>query len=243
MYSKVFFHKWLLKLFLRLPIPSKKAPHKLNQQGFTLLEGLIVMIMIGVLSAIAAPSWLGFINRQRLNKANDAVLAALQEAQREAKRQKLTYSASFRLNQGVLEVAIYRAKQPNGESAVPSNWRRLVQDLDIKPGQILLGSNITNENSVTGAGNVIYTLQGANSATNKPMTITFDHFGMLDLQVRTRNEGLTQQQDTKLGGTKGLIIALAIPRANTNQPSNTKRCVAVKTLMGSMQTNKDSNCD
>ncbi|NJL65366.1 MAG: type II secretion system protein [Methylacidiphilales bacterium] len=50
---------------------------------------LVVVIIIGILSAIAAPTWLAFTNRQRINKVNDVVLSTLQEAQREAKKLKL----------------------------------------------------------------------------------------------------------------------------------------------------------
>src|SRR6056297_242976 len=65
-----------------------------NQQdaGFTAAEVIIVALIVGVLGAIAAPGWLGFVNRQRLNKANDAVLSALQQAQREAIRTKRNHS-------------------------------------------------------------------------------------------------------------------------------------------------------
>ena len=64
--------------------------------GFTLIETMIVLVMVGILSAIAAPSWINFINQRRVNAANDAVSRMLQDAQREAKNQKLSYSVSFK---------------------------------------------------------------------------------------------------------------------------------------------------
>lgn len=67
------------------------------------------MVVIGILAAIAAPSWITFTNRQRVNAANDAVLSALQDAQRDAKRTKRSYSVSFGTNNNVPEVAIHFA--------------------------------------------------------------------------------------------------------------------------------------
>lgn len=57
-----------------------------NNQGFTLIETLIVVIIIGILSAIAAPGLLGMLNRNKVNTALDEVQGALREAQREAMR-------------------------------------------------------------------------------------------------------------------------------------------------------------
>lgn len=57
-----------------------------NNQGFTLIETLTVIIIIGILSAIAAPGLLGMLNRNKVNSALDEVQGALREAQREAMR-------------------------------------------------------------------------------------------------------------------------------------------------------------
>ena len=57
-----------------------------NSQGFTLIETLIIVIIIGILSAIAAPSFLSMFNKNKVNNALVQVRGTLQEAQREAMR-------------------------------------------------------------------------------------------------------------------------------------------------------------
>lgn len=66
--------------------------------GFTLIELLVVIIMAGALAAIAAPSWLAFMNRQRVNAAQDQAFQALRKAQANAIREKRSWEVSFREN-------------------------------------------------------------------------------------------------------------------------------------------------
>jgi prepilin-type N-terminal cleavage/methylation domain-containing protein len=91
--------------------------------GFSLIEIITTMFMIGVLSAIVAPSWLAFIKTRHLNVAQDQVYRAMRLAQSQAKKEKLTYHASFREQNNIVQWAVHPS------TIAPSNakWN----DLDV----------------------------------------------------------------------------------------------------------------
>lgn len=61
-------------------------------KGFTLIEVITAVIILGVLAAIAAPNFLGLLNRNRLNHGLNEVEGAVREAQRLAIRRGKTCS-------------------------------------------------------------------------------------------------------------------------------------------------------
>ena len=199
-----------------------KVPPKLlqNQAGYTLLELLVTLGLLTAIVAIAAPSWLGFVQQRRVNAAKDAVLRALQDAQSKAKTQKLSYSVSFRTQNRVPEVAVY----PGSATTPPNNsWKQLGDQLSLQPGQIWIGTNVapTQSNTATGSVNTI--------DQNGVKVVTFDNSGALPTTINTNL------------GTQGLIIAVGAALRNSNPPqaiASTRRCVKISTLLGSIQTGK-----
>jgi len=71
------------------------------------------MIIVGVVSAIAAPGWLQFVNVQRLNTAQSQIYQAMLEAKSNALREKRTWQVSIREVNEQVQWAVHRADSEN----------------------------------------------------------------------------------------------------------------------------------
>ena len=83
--------------------------HKNYELGFTLIEKLIVLVIIGIASAIAAPSWLYFLDNWRVNDAVDRILQAKREAQTKADRNNQTWQVSLKIDKDLVKYAVHPA--------------------------------------------------------------------------------------------------------------------------------------
>lgn len=90
--------------------------------GYTLVEFLVIVVVIGIMSAIAAPSWLSLLNRLRLNAAQAEALSVIREAQASAKREKRNWEASFRKNNQRVQWSVH----PESESQDNWKWNDLI---------------------------------------------------------------------------------------------------------------------
>jgi prepilin-type N-terminal cleavage/methylation domain-containing protein len=129
-----------------------------SNSGFTLVETLIVVVTLGILAAIAAPSWLTFVNTRRLNVAQDEVYRAMRQAQSQAKKQKLTWQVSFRQQNNIVQWAVHQAKTEQFIPETVISNDKLWNNLD---SNIRIDSETTlRKQSVSGAWRVIYNYQG-----------------------------------------------------------------------------------
>jgi prepilin-type N-terminal cleavage/methylation domain-containing protein len=108
-------------------LPSKPLPSA--TAGYTLLELIIAMIMVGVMSAIAAPGWLRFVNVQRLNTAQSQIYQAMQTAKSNALRDKLTWQVSIREVNEQVQWAVHRADTDFIPPGV--QWHNLDQEIQV----------------------------------------------------------------------------------------------------------------
>lgn len=151
----------ILNTLIRLRL--NKAMTK--EQGFTLIEVIVVVIILGVLAAIAAPSWFNFINRQKLITSNDQVYQAMQEAKSNAKRDKLTWQASFRettvSGETIVQWAVHKT---DSNTFIPSSgvqWNDFDQNLAVSTSDTTLDDSQTECPSTGNCWRVKFDYNGA----------------------------------------------------------------------------------
>jgi prepilin-type N-terminal cleavage/methylation domain-containing protein len=176
--------------------------------GFTLLEFIVVMAIIGILAAIVAPSWATFMNKQRVDAAENQALQAMREAQFKAKQEKQTWEASFR-------------QEGEGE---PVQWS--VHRLGEDPAW----NNLTESNADTITIYESYTNLNNDQCEAGDYCVQFQDRGVVDEDWR--------DAQNQWGRELGRITFTSV-NTGDNGP---KRCAVVSTILGSIRSDSDDEC-
>lgn len=135
-------------------LTRKASPPHLSTAGFTLIEALVVVIMIAVLMSIAAPGWLAFANRQRVNSVRDAALQVLRTTQTQAQQRRETHVITVDAS---ADIPTLRTGTENSDG-----FANVLGSDQIQPGSIQLQAFLLDENNSWISTNTIaFNYQGA----------------------------------------------------------------------------------
>lgn len=199
-----------------------KTRLKRSMAGFTLLEVLVVIIIIAILFAIAAPSWNIVMNRQRVNVVRDQATQLIRQAQADARRTHTARIVVFDNSTGVPRAAVVpqtldtNTGQTSGFIANPTttinNWQTLGNG-DIKANSLDFSTVPVDANNPQG-GQLVFNSNGA---------------------VDPLSESAASKDSSNPS-----IFTVNITQAKTSV--NTRKCVVVTTLLGAVRQAEGSNC-
>ncbi len=162
-------------------INKKPTILKQPQSGFTLIETMFVLVLVGILSAIAVPSYLGLLNRQRLNNAQEQVLTAMQTAQASAKREKNAWVACFYDDGAKVSWSVNRLPESSSDwnCAKSTNWQEIIGE----SSRLIAISSDKSYTTLAAKPNMYYPVQFKYDGSVTPL-------GKITLEIRNETNGL-----------------------------------------------------
>lgn len=188
-----------------------------SQRGFTLVELVAAIAIIGILAAILAPSWLRLVALYKLNFAQNRIYSAVRETQQLAKTHNLPWQVSFREYQGRSQFAIHRADSaafiPDAVLNNAAYWKDLPDGVSIDTEQNDRGKHETN-------------LTYPNNFDTGPWRIQFNYLGC-PVGKPQHNCGYTSPQ------------ALGRMTLQVKHGGKLRRCVIISTVLGAVRNGKN----
>ena len=114
----------------------KNSTYLRPKQGFTVLELLVVIALLGILSAIVAPGWTRFLAKQQVTSVQGFIHQEVQQTQIKSQQNKELWQFSVREKEGLVEIAVHPV------SVLPNtvSWRSFDKSVQLDLETTLLAS-------------------------------------------------------------------------------------------------------
>ncbi len=156
-----------------------------SDRGFSLIEMLVVVILVGIITAIAVPSLLGLFSRYQVDQALSTLEGAIKETQRQAIRQsrlcRVNINPTTKKITGNPTNCLLETRTINSNIDIRTNLSGAIPNISFshkgsttKSGTIVVSSNYTDRQKcfvislgigITRIGNYVGSKTGSVSAT------------------------------------------------------------------------------
>jgi prepilin-type N-terminal cleavage/methylation domain-containing protein len=188
---------------------SRKIYRHLLSRGFTLLEIMIILAVIGILGAATAPSFASLLDSIKVNQAITNVQNVLQDTQRQAIRTNQVCNVQIPTSNG---------KGNNGNGNGNGNGKNTITGNCLTSGSPEISNDITLATNMQGSP---ITNPLPNTSPLEVVDIKFNALGSADFSIQSAVQSPQLPTDPT-----GKVVAFV------DNPSVQKKCVAISSTLG-----------